>query len=228
MDDNSDDSARRLASLLARLATYELRQRPNAFRAEGSDLKVTAAAPVDLLECLRISAAHLPNPERPSSLFSEDHLTLASSPSVDGSACPLSLGDVLVSVLTATPGDGVHEDGKEENRSGVSEVVGAVVFHGYGRRPLSALAAIAIAGVSAPPGWNSSGDGERLVSASRALCVAATFVKAVVEDDGEHLLSTERDLVAVFPSAMLAVTSDDKVGEQKGFPSSRESGIGER
>lgn len=232
MDDDSDDSARRLASLLARLATFELCQRPDAFRAEGSGLTVTAAAPADLLKCLRISAAHLPRPERPLSLFSEDHLTLASSPGVDaGSACPLSLGDVLVSVLTATPGDGAHEDG-EENRSDVSEVVGAVVFQGYGRRPLSALAAIAIAGVCAPPGWNSRDDGDRLVSASRALCVAATFVKAeaaaVVEDDGEHMRSSERDLVAVFPAAMLAITSDDKVGEQEGFPSSRDFRIDKR
>ena len=42
------------------------------------------------------------------------------------------------------------------------------------------------------------------------------------EKDEEHLRAAERDLVAVFPAAMLAVTSDDQVGEQGGFPSSRD------
>lgn len=230
-DGNSGDSARRLASLLASLATFELRLRPDAFHAEGSGSPVAAAAaPTELLECLRVCAAHLPRPERPLSLFSDDHLTLASPQGEEAeSASSLSLGDVLVSVLRATPsaGAGAQGDGGEEGRSGAWEVVGAVVFHGYGRRPLSALAAVAISGVSAPRGRNSgdADDGERLVSASRALCVAATFVKAEAVametgggDDEEHLRSAERDLVAVFPAAMLAVTSDDKVVKPGGFP----------
>lgn len=229
-DGNRGDSARRLASLLGSLATFELRLRPDAFHAEGSGSTFTAgAAPTELLECLRVCAAHLPRPERPSSLFSDDHLTPASPQEGEAEiASSLSLGDVLVSVLRATPsaGAGAHEDGGEEGRSGAWEVVGAVVLHGYGKRPLSALAAVAIAGVSSPRGRNSGDDdGERLVSASRALCVAATFVKAEAVamkseggDDEEHLLSAERDLVAVFPAAMLAVTSDDEVGKPGGFP----------
>lgn len=245
-------AARRLASLLARLATFELRLRPDAF-GEGSGSTVaggaaaSAAAPTDLLRCLKVCAAHLPRPERPSSLFSEDHLTLEAFSGGDaGIASPLLLGDVLVSVLRATQSSsagGAQEEGGEGSRSGAWEVVGAVVFHGYGRRPLSALAAIAIAGVSDPRGQkNSDGvvvvggddDGERLVGASRALNVAATFVKAEavaaeaggeVDDDGERLREAERDLVAVFPAAMLAFTSDDKVGEEGGFQSSRDFGI---
>lgn len=216
----------RLASLLARLATFELRLRPDAFAepsSSGSGTTATAVAlsPTDLLRCLQVCAANLPRPERPSSLFSEDHVTVASSGERGAEiASPLLLGDVLVSVLKATSAAAEGED----NRSSAWEVVGAVVFHGYGRRPLSALAAVAIAGISASrgaSGGEGDADGERVVSATRALCVAAAFVKAEVVateagggECGEELRDAERDLVAVFPAAMLAVTSEEKVGEQ--------------
>lgn len=228
-------AAFKLAALLASLTMSEVRLRPNAFSMEiceaGSACGVGASG---LLRYLRVCAAHLPLPERPSSLYAEDHLT----PSVNddaptagqgnvAAADPL-LGDVLVSILkaTATVPEGTGS-------GAVWEAVSTVVLHGYERRPLCALAAIAVDGVSsslvlARQGLRSSRQQRRdcsgvadgkVVAAARALSVAATFVRATAEalsaektiGDNDQSATAKRELVAVFPAAVLAVASDDKV-----------------
>ncbi|CBJ49062.1 conserved unknown protein [Ectocarpus siliculosus] len=234
-------AASSLSSLLASLATSELRLRPHLLSAspDGDDAKVVGAVgAADLLRYLRACAAHLPRLERSSSLFAEDHLAAsAATPSVGGNCdtsvggdgfavtpAPL-LGDVLVSVLTATA-----EGGSKGGATAVWEAVSAVVLHGYERRPLPALAAVAIEGVTVAgrrgrgvaarqqPRRGGGVDDAKLVAAARALCVAATFVRAGAEavasgdtvEDGESSKAAERDIVAVFPAAVLAVASDDE------------------
>ncbi|CAM9439904.1 unnamed protein product [Ectocarpus sp. 6 AP-2014] len=233
-------AASSLFSLLASLATSELRLRPHLLSSspDGDDAKVVGAVgAADLLRYLRACAAHLPRTERSSSLFAEDHLAAsASAPSVggnvdtsvggDGSAVTPSplLGDVLVSVLTATA-----EGGSKGGATAVWEAVSAVVLHGYERRPLPALAAVAIEGVTVAgrrghgvsrqqPRRVGGVDEAKLVAAARALCVAATFVRAAAEavasgdtvEDEESSKAAERDIVAVLPAAVLAIASDDE------------------
>lgn len=234
----SKAAASKLAALLAGVVMFELRLRPNAFSSTRGDAESRCTVgSADLLRYLRVCAAHLPRPERPSSLYAEDHLTAAMRPSVndddralsrgDVAATELLLGDVLVSILKATAAV------PEGTGSGaVWEAVSAVVLHGYQRRPLCALAAVAVDGISSLVGeresrrssrqqwrgYSSVTDG-KVLAASRALCVAATFVRATAEaasagdtiDDDKHFASAERDLVAAFPAAVLAVASDDKV-----------------
>lgn len=196
----------------------------------------TAVGAADLLRYLRACAAHLPRPQRPSSLVAEDHLASAVSSSVGGNRdtsrgnavvvtpAPL-LGDVLVSILTATA-----EAGSRGGATAVWEAVSAVVLHGYERRPLPALAAVAIDGVTVAGRRGRGGaaqqqrrrggvDDAKVVAAARALCVAATFVRAAAEavasgdtvEDEESSKTAEGDIVAVFPAAVLAVASDDEV-----------------
>lgn len=235
----SKAAASKLAALLARVAMLELRLRPNAFFSEKGDAQNSCAVGgSDLLRYLRVCAAHLPRPERPSSLYAEDHLTAVAQPSsnddppapstgIVADADPL-LGDVLVSILKATA---VVPEGT--GSGAVWEAVSAVVLHGYRRRPLCALAAVAVDGISSSlvygregrrssrqqrRGYTGVADG-KVLAASRALCIAATFVRATEEavsagdtiDDDDNYASAERDLVAVFPAAVLAVASDDKV-----------------
>lgn len=233
-------AASSLSSLLASLATLELGLRPHLLSAgpDGDDAKcVGAVGATDLLRYLRACAAHLPRPDRPSSLFAEDHLAASAvTPSVGGNSdtsggdgvavtpAPL-LGDVLVSVLTATA-----EGGSKGGDSAVWEAVSALVIHGYERRPLPALAAVAIEGVTVAgrrgrgvaarqqPIRGGGVDKAKVVAAARALCVAATFVRATAEavaagdviEDEEASKAAERDIVAVFPTAVLAVASDDE------------------
>lgn len=222
-------AASNLATLLACTATLELRLRPSAFSDKGNEESAAAVGGTGILRYLRVCATHLPKPKHPSSLHAEDHLTVPavalSSP--DSAAVTTSpvLGDVLVSVLNATAAV------PESARSGaVWEAVSAVVLQGYEQRPLSALAAVAINGVSRPEsGGESRGSARqqkrggsvdaRVVAATRALCVGATFVRAAAEasvagntvNDEESMAAAQKDLVAVFPAAMLAVSSDDKV-----------------
>ena len=240
----AEAAASKLADLLACAAIFELRVRPDALSSEKGVLDGDGAVgAAGLLRYLRVCAAHLPRPEHASSLYAEDHLTVspaASSSPVDkppasasGGAgvaavtSPPLLGDVLVSILHATVA--VPEG---TGSKAVWEAVSAVVLHGYERRPLSALGAVAINGIL-PSVSGGQGKGRRggrqqkrdggaerkVVAATRALCVAATFVRAASEaaetgetvDAEDYMVSAEKDLVAVFPAAMLAVASDDKV-----------------
>ncbi|CAM9175365.1 unnamed protein product [Ectocarpus sp. 12 AP-2014] len=225
-------AASSLSSLLASLAASELGLRPHLLSAgpDGDDNKgVGAVGAADLLRYLRACAAHLPRPERSSSLFVEDHLAVsASTPSAGGDSVTVTpaplLGDVLVWVLTATA-----EAGSKGGASAVWEAVSAVVLHGYERRPLPALAAVAIGGVTVAgrrgrgvaarqhPRRGGGVDEAKVVAAARALCVASTFVRAAAEAvaggdtvEDESSKAAERDIVAVFPAAILAVASDDE------------------
>ncbi len=240
-------AASKLADLLACVATFELRLRPGALSSEiGGDVGGVVGA-AGLLRYLRVCAAHLPRPEHACSLFAEDHLTVlapASSapdenpnppaPAYSGYSGGLvaavttspRLGDVLVSVLQATAAVPEGSGSKE-----VWEAVSAVLMTGYERRPLSALGAVVVNGISRSTSGKQGGRGTRqqrrggggaerkVVAANRALCVAAAFVRAAAEaaesgetiDEENHMASAEKDLVAVFPAAMLAVSSDDKV-----------------
>lgn len=234
-------AASSLATLLACVATFELNLRPNAFSHEkekGDADGGGAVGATGILRYLRVCATQLPRPEYPSSLHAEDHLTVPtaalsaadndSAPGAGGAAAvPASpmLGDVLVSVLKATAA------AAEGAGSGaVWEAVSAVVLEGYERRPLCPLAAVAINGVSpSEPGREGrrsarqqrrgGGVDGKVVAAARALCVAATFVRAAAEaatagdavEDEASMAAAGKDLVAVFPAAVLAVASDDKV-----------------
>lgn len=239
-------AASSLAILLACVATFELHLGPHAFSDEKGDRDVKSAGAVGatgILRYLRVCATHLPKPEHPSSLHAEDHLSQVpvaalSASDDDASASHTGafgvtavttspvLGDVLVSVLKATasvperPGSGA-----------VWGAVSAVILEGYERRPLSALAAVAIDAVSRSESGEEShrsarqhkrgggGVDAKVVAATRAFCVAATFVRAAAEaavagdtvEDEKSMAAVEKDLVAVFPAALLAVASDDKV-----------------
>lgn len=234
-------AASNLAILLACVATFELHLRPYAFSDERANVESRGAVgAAGILRYLRSCASHLPRPEHPSSLYAEDHLTVpaAGLPAFDDNAAASGrggaagattspvLGDVLVSVLKATAA--VPESA---GSGAVWEAVSAVVLQGYERRPLSALAAVAINGISPSESGGESrrsarqqrrgGDGVdgKVVAATRALCVAATFIRAAAEasvagstvNDEESMATAEKDLVAVFPAALLAVASDDKV-----------------
>lgn len=221
-------AASNLACALGAVAMVELRLRPDVFSSAERDDGVDCGVEVgggDLLRYLRACAAHLPRPDRRLSLHAQDHLTVSSSAGETAAATPEPLlGDVLVSILKAmTDGGGAGS---------AWHAVSAVVLHGYERRPLSALAAIAIDGVSSLAAAAAGGqrprgirqhrraaDDGKAVAAARALCVAATFVQAAAEaaaagdavDDGESSSQAEGDLVAVFPAAVLAVACEDKV-----------------
>lgn len=223
-----------LATLLACMSVFELHlnvEGPGAVGAAG------------ILRYLRVCATYLPRPEHAFSLHADDHLTLpaaqlpaSDNPASSGTASAATsvtastvttspvLGDVLVSVLMATTAV------LERSASGaVWEAVSAVILQGYERRPLSALAAVAINGVSSTESGGESrrsarqhkrnGVSDKVVAAARALCVASTFVKANAEavvagdavDNEEFFIAAKKDLVAVFPAAVLAVASDDKV-----------------
>ncbi|CAM9545090.1 unnamed protein product [Scytosiphon promiscuus] len=232
-----------LASLLAAVAMYELRRRPEAFspsadREHGGDGTVEVGG-ADLLRYLRACAAHLPRPDHPSSLHAEDHLTTA-APAVVSSRQDETvvtpdpiLGDVLVSILEATAAAAATAAPDGGSGAGAAwRAVSAVVLHGYERRPLSALAAIAIHGASsvmAAAGAGGQGrrkarrqrsvvDAGKAVAAARALCVAATFVRAAAEaaaagdiaGDERSTAEAEGDVVAVFPAAVVAAASCDK------------------
>lgn len=232
----SKGSALKLAALLASMAMFELRFRPAVFSTNSEGTSCTVGASV-LLRYLQVCAVHLPRPARPLSLFAEDHLTASMTPPMDNDVSqpvevykyavePL-LGHVLVSVLGATA---IGTEGSANDASW--EAVCAVVLHGYECRPLCALAAVAIEGVSVSlvsgrqarrasrqqrRGGTGADDG-KVFAASRALCVAATFVRATAEAvsavDGIKVDGSTfeaRDLVAAFPAALLAVASDNKV-----------------
>lgn len=237
-------AASRLAILLACVATFELHLRPHAFSEERGDLgSAGAVGATGILRYLRVSATQLPRPKHPWSLLAEDHLTVPvaalsasdddASASCAGSAAVITsplLGDVLVSVLKATAAV------SESTGSGaVWGAVSTVVLEGYERRPLAALAAVAINAVSLSElgrdsrrsarqqkrsGGSGGGVDAKVVAATRALCVAATFVRAAAEaavagDSEESMAAVEKDLVAVFPAALLAVASDNKVCSPK-------------
>eukprot|EP00903_Cladosiphon_okamuranus_P012984 g12116.t2 len=230
-------AASSLAALLACVATFELDLRPHAFDERVDVESAGAVGAAGILRYLRVCATHLPKPERPWSLHTEDHLSQAhvaaqsafddtSSASGAGAAAvttsPL-LGDVLVSVLKATAA--VPE---RAGNAAVWGAVSAVIVEGYERRPLPALAAVAINAVSRSESGGESrrsarqhkrgGVDAKVVVATRALCVAATFVQATAEatvaggkeEDEDRMAAAEKDIVAVFPAALLAVASDDK------------------
>lgn len=234
-------AASSLATLLACVATFELHLRPSAFSDDKVHVDADSAGAVGgtgILRYLRVCATHLATPEHPSSLHADDHLTVPAvgmaasdnSPSASGTGAAAVtttpvLGDVLVSVLKATAA--VPESA---GSGAVWEAVSAVVLLGYEQRPLSALAAVTINGVSPSDAGGGSrrsarqqkrggGTDAKVVAATRALCVAATFVRAAAEaafagdsvNDEESMAVAETDVVAVFPAAMLAVASDDKV-----------------
>eukprot|EP00752_Nemacystus_decipiens_P002133 g2034.t1 len=230
----------KLATQLACVATFELHLRPSAFsdeKGKGNAETAAAVGATGILRYLRVCATHLPMPDKSSSLHAADHLTVpavalsasdnASASGAGAAAVTTSpvLGDVLVALLKATAAV------PESAGSGPAwEAVSAVVLQGYEQRPLPALAAVAINGVS-PSGVEAKihrlvrqqkrgggGVDAHVVAATRALCVAATFVRAAGEaaaagdvvKDEESMAAAAKDLVAVFPAALLAVTSDDK------------------
>lgn len=253
---SENDNTARLSSLLAGLSTFELFMRPGLLSSVSENCEADgafcAAEAADLLRYLQACAPHLSRTSRPSSLFGSDHLSgVNDSPGAGGLDASQSggenvefrtipsplLGDVLVSVLRAT---GSTSDYGVGGCKEVSQALSAVVLRGYGGRPLPALAAMAIMGVSTVRRASndlphlqhrrSRGKGNEVVTGSysiaapRALCVAATFVKAAAEatitqgeqDEGSNsgLERVKRDVVSVFPAALLAVSSDSKVGEQ--------------
>lgn len=232
------DAAPRLASLLACLAKLELRLRSGGY--PDNRTRSASVGSADLLRYLRVSAPHLPRPDRPLSLVGADHLSASESPrghcedgggdehkaafGASASGSP-RLGDVLLSVLEATAPE---SNGRGAGNVAVSDAVSAVVLHGYGRRPLLPLAAVAIRGASSPAVRDGAsvarrhGRGcrdENAVAAARALCVAATFLTAAAGtakergpgagEDSATVMG--EDVVSVFPAAVLAVAADDKV-----------------
>lgn len=223
-------TASNLATLLACVSIYELHLRPHAFVESAG-----AVGSAGILRYLRVCATNLPRPAHPTSLHAGDHLAVSTAASLpsdddppasgiaaggDSTTSPV-LGDVLESVLKATAAL------PEGTGSGaVWEAVSAVVLDGYERRPLSALAAFAINGVSESDRRSGrqqrrggGGVDGKIVAAARALCVAATFIRAAAEaavagdtvKDEESMTAAEKDLVAVFPAAVCAVASADKV-----------------
>lgn len=210
-----------LASLLARLSMLELSSLKGGDSAEFG----LSASVADLLGYLRVSAPHLPRRHRSFSLIVDDHLTVDRTDKVEGGdedaegqSYPAP-GDVLVTVLEASAGY------RYSTREIVGEgaAIGAVVFHGFGGRPLVPLAAIAIAGArsmnhdgGSPDG---GGRGRDPSIAAQAFCVASTFMTAAsvaaTEAKGDakmgELVNTGNDLVAMFPAAIIAVASEDKV-----------------
>lgn len=222
-------SCGRLSALLARLATLEPGLQDRSLPALGDGDASVLASISDLVGYLKTCAPYLARSARPCSVFSGDHVSeKAPIPTGDDGqeeACVASrdvaeqqsplLGDVLVTVLKASV---TTKNSKatdiERREDAVRSAVTAVVLHGYGRRPLPALAAVAISGGSSS--WvdresrRAADDGK--VAAARALCVAAAFVRAAAESGlAESASLTNRDLVATFPAALLAITSKDKV-----------------
>lgn len=218
-------SRSKLSSLLGSLATLELGLQEQTSSAIGDGEASVSAGCGDLVGYLELCSPYLPRSARPFSLFNEDHVTRAvSMETCDEQDCVASsgvaeqhrplLGDVLVTLLKATVPE-VHSDARDNGRreEAVRSAVTAVVMHGYGRRPLPALAAVAIAGSSSHADRKSRRlvDGGK-VAAARALCVAATFVRAAADcGTAESAADTGRDLLATFPAALLAVVSKDEV-----------------
>lgn len=210
-----------LSSLLARLSMFEI----SSLKSNDSAEFVLSGGVADFFGYLKVSAPHLPRPQRPFSLIVDDHVTLDRTEKVEdgdvdteGQRYPAP-GDVLATILEASAG---YRSSTEET-VGEAPAIGAVVFHGFGGRPLAPLAAIAIAGVRSLNHDEGSSDGEgrrRNLIAAQALCVASTFVTAAaVKEDAkrEELINTGNDLVAIFPAAILAVASEDKVNILKIF-----------
>ena len=229
--DTSEAAVTTLASLLASLSMLEMSRQQRG----GGSTEAGAASASHLLGYLRTTAPYLPRPARPFSLVACDHFTsqpfqpIEGDEDVDSTAqqgwlsCPSS-GDVLSSALDISAS---HGDADEA----ASRAICAILLRGFGGRPLLPLAAIAIAGVCA-----SDADGEGLgvsngvlvrdreARAAQALCVAATFVMAAAKSfavgdkaEGEiaamdkGAMKMAGDLVLVFPAAVLAVASEDKV-----------------
>lgn len=233
-----------LASLLAHLATGELRLRGDA--EAGGSVSPVRVGSADILGYLEMCASHLARPERPLSLFREDHL---SSPLLEKNGCdahedvganamfPLRLGDMLASALRTTAPESIDDAGTNADGQGC---VSTMVLQGYGYRPLPALAAIAVAGASVSLSMDErfpkqdhhqrqhTSQRDLVTTAAQALRVAATFVRAASEAGGRTRGSTGHasnaaDIVAVFPAAIIAVVAEDKVMTSKLFFLSRKS-----
>lgn len=206
-----------LGEILSKMAAAVLFE--SADRTGNVESLVEQTSPLsDLFRYLGLCVASLAESGKPCSLFAADHLSkkrftsLSSAKFVaasDTGGDPVrysSSGDILFSILgVAAP---LHEAGRDVRKS-VLEAISVVVLQAReGYRPVYVLVALAIVGAH-------SSDSRMITVAARALFLAATLVKAAAEvevEEGDVLPVTAKEIVAVAPVGMVALTSKHKVG----------------
>lgn len=244
-DHGRDNGARtvKLSSLLASLAVSELNLSVTSTSSPSPpgvavSADAAAALPTDVLAYLPVCAAHLSCSSRPLSLFAADHLSEFSdvaSVGVEGvtarSDAPFvapMLGDVLLAMLRSSlmVDDNKRSDqatgavGNKSNTGASRTAIADAICHSVvlQKRPLFLLAALALSGITSPSARGDRDEGgAQVATAARALCIAATLIRASAEARkasagevvGESV--TPEDVVAVFPASIVAITSESKV-----------------
>lgn len=226
---DSRDTSSTLASLLVRLALTQIQSHGPHRHSTPRPMELIIATTPQLnvtLAYLATAAPHLPQgPGSSYSLLATDHLSmLSNSPLVieefsqskgvlDRSGVP-TYGDALVAAL----GSGDRElwvNNKtrlvedEKLNSSAWESISAMVLQGRGKgRAMFVLAALCVAGTV-------SQELQAKVVATRALYIASTLVQAAAAKHGRRIenvdRSTEAGIVAVFPTALLALACEHKV-----------------